>query len=333
MDKKSWIAGKPRTVVTATALAALMMGGAGFALGGSDAAQPGTQLSAAAEAPLPAAPIAGFADIIAAVDPAVVNIEVERNGGRRQHSGNYEDEAERFGEFFERFFDDEHGGPGAEGDEEMGESLKRWFREFGERRHGDERFGGEGPGRQYGMPLRGAGAGFIIDADGTIVTNNHVVAGADRIQVTLNDGRSFDAKLVGRDPATDLAVIEIDADEPLPYVTFGDSDEARVGDWVLTVGNPFGLENSVTMGIVSATGRSIGAGRYDDFLQIDAPINRGNSGGPAFNTKGEVIGVNTAIFSPSGGSVGIGFAIPTSTAKPVIDQLIKHGQVRRGWLG
>jgi serine protease Do len=169
--------------------------------------------------------------------------------------------------------------------------------------------------------------------DGTIVTNNHVVAGADRIQVTMNDGRSFDAELVGRDPATDLAVIQIDADKPLPYVTFGNSDEARVGDWVLTIGNPFGLENSVTMGIVSASGRSIGAGRYDDFLQIDAPINRGNSGGPAFNTKGEVIGVNTAIFSPSGGSVGIGFAIPSDMVQEIVAELQDDGHVQRGWLG
>jgi serine protease Do len=327
MEKKTWMAGKPRTVVTATALAALMIGGAGFALAGSDTAQSGTQLSAATAAQLPAAPMTGFADIVESVRPAVVNIEVERTGGSRQHSGSSEDEAERFGEFFERYFDDEHGGPGAKGDKEMGESLKRWFREFEERR------GAEGQGRQHGMPFRGAGAGFIIDADGTIVTNNHVVAGADRIQVTMNDGRSFDAELVGRDPATDLAVIQIDADKPLPYVTFGNSDEARVGDWVLTIGNPFGLENSVTMGIVSASGRSIGAGRYDDFLQIDAPINRGNSGGPAFNTKGEVIGVNTAIFSPSGGSVGIGFAIPSDMVQEIVAELQDDGHVQRGWLG
>jgi serine protease Do len=277
MEKKTWMAGKPRTVVTATALAALMIGGAGFALAGSDAA-----------------PMTGFADIVESVRPAVVNIEVERTGGSRQHSGSSEDEAERFGEFFERYFDDEHGGPGAKGDKEMGESLKRWFREFEERR------GAEGQGRQHGMPFRGAGAGFIIDA---------------------------------RDPATDLAVIQIDADKPLPYVTFGNSDEARVGDWVLTIGNPFGLENSVTMGIVSASGRSIGAGRYDDFLQIDAPINRGNSGGPAFNTKGEVIGVNTAIFSPSGGSVGIGFAIPSDMVQEIVAELQDDGHVQRGWLG
>ncbi|MDX1576284.1 MAG: Do family serine endopeptidase, partial [Kiloniellales bacterium] len=184
-----------------------------------------------------------------------------------------------------------------------------------------------------GQPMQGVGSGFIIDAEGTIVTNNHVVAEADRIEVTLTNGRSYQAELVGRDPATDLAVIKIEAEAPLPFVTFGQSDDARVGDWVITVGNPFGLENSVTMGIVSARGRSIGAGRYDDFLQIDAPINRGNSGGPAFNTKGEVIGVNTAIFSPSGGSVGIGFAIPSDMVQEIVAELQEEGRVERGWLG
>ncbi len=345
MRNGSWVAYRPRTAVTAAALATLMIGGAGLALAGSEstqstAASSGMALSAAAQSAGAVAPLSGFADIVDSVRPAVVNIEVVREGGRRPDSGESEGESERFGEFFERFFDEEGEGPGAEGEDETRESLRRWFREFQDRRHegeGHEGEQGHGHGQRHamprGMPLRVAGAGFIIDAEGTIVTNNHVVAGAGRIQVTLSDGCSFEATLVGRDPATDLAVIEIDSEAPLPFVAFGDSDAARVGDWVLTIGNPFGLENSVAMGIISARGRSIGAGRYDDFLQIDAPINRGNSGGPAFNTRGEVIGVNTAIFSPSGGSVGIGFAIPSDMVQEIVAELEDEGRVERGWLG
>jgi serine protease Do len=296
----------------------------------------GAAAQSAAQSAGAVAPLSGFADIVDSVRPAVVNIEVVREGGRRRDSDESEGESERFGEFFERFFDEEGEGSGAEGDDETRESLRRWFREFQDRWYegeGHEGEQGHGHGQRHAMPLRAAGAGFIIDAEGTIVTNNHVVAGVDRIQVTLSDGRSFEATLVGRDPATDLAVIEIDSETPLPFVAFGDSDAARVGDWVLTIGNPFGLENSVAMGIISARGRSIGAGRYDDFLQIDAPINRGNSGGPAFNTRGEVIGVNTAIFSPSGGSVGIGFAIPSDMVQEIVAELEDEGQVERGWLG
>jgi serine protease Do len=332
MRNRFWVSQKPRTAVTAAALAALMIGGTGLALAGSDSSQSGMAVSAAAtQSPAAVMPMSGFADIVDSVRPAVVNIEAVREAGRRSDAN----EDERFDDFFERFSDEQGEGPGDE--DEMRDSMKRWFREFQERRHEGE--GGEGKrhrrfgDRQQGAPMRAAGAGFIIDADGTIVTNNHVVAGADRIQVTLNDGRSFEATLVGRDPATDLAVIEIEAEAPLPFVAFGDSDVARVGDWVLTIGNPFGLENSVSMGIISARGRSIGAGRYDDFLQIDAPINRGNSGGPAFNTKGEVIGVNTAIFSPSGGSVGIGFAIPSGMVQEIVAELQDEGRVERGWLG
>ena len=332
MGNRNWMVHKPRTAVTAAAIAALMVGGTSLALAGSQSSQSTQEAAlgtaASATAPAALAPMSGFADIVDSVRPAVVNIEVEREAGWRMGSAGDGEGSEEFEDFFERYFDTPGEGPGAEDRDEMSKSLKRWFREFQERRQGQEGHGGP-----QGIPMRAAGAGFIIDADGTIVTNNHVVAGADKITVTLHDGRSFEGSLVGRDPATDLAVIDIEDDKPFPFVAFGDSDATRVGDWVLTVGNPFGLENSVTMGIVSASGRSIGAGRYDDFLQIDAPINRGNSGGPAFNTQGEVIGVNTAIFSPSGGSVGIGFAIPSAMVQEIVAELQDDGRVERGWLG
>lgn len=178
------------------------------------------------------------------------------------------------------------------------------------------------------------GSGFIISAEGYVVTNNHVIDGADAIRVTLHNDRSFDAELIGRDEKTDIAVLKIDpADEVLQPVSFGNSDQMRVGDWVLAIGNPFGLGGSVTAGIISARGRDIGSGPYDDFIQTDAAINRGNSGGPLFNLDGEVIGINTAIFSQSGGSVGIGFAIASNLAENVVLQLQEYGQTRRGWLG
>jgi serine protease Do len=177
------------------------------------------------------------------------------------------------------------------------------------------------------------GSGFIIDPQGYIVTNNHVVANADRVSVILQDGTRHSARVLGRDQKTDLALLKIKSGERLPYVDWGDSNRVRVGDWVVAVGNPFGLGGTVTAGIVSAIGRNINEGPYDDFLQIDAPINRGNSGGPTFDLSGHVIGINTAIFSPSGGSVGIGFAIPSNTAKYVVAQLKAHGRVTWGWLG
>jgi serine protease Do len=177
------------------------------------------------------------------------------------------------------------------------------------------------------------GSGFIIDKTGIIVTNNHVIDGSKKITVKLPDGRSFDAKLMGADSATDIAVLKIKADKSLPTVDFGDDRQLRVGDWVVAVGNPFGLSNSVTAGIVSSIGRDIGSGPYTDFIQIDAPINRGNSGGPTFDLRGQVIGMNSMIFSPSGGSVGIGFAIPASTIHDVVAQIEAHGHVARGWLG
>src|SRR6185437_2739109 len=177
------------------------------------------------------------------------------------------------------------------------------------------------------------GSGFIIDPSGLVVTNNHVIADADQITVTLQDDTSFKAEVVGKDGKTDLALLRIKSSKPLPFVKFGDSDKSRVGDWVLAIGNPFGLGGTGTAGILSARAREINSGPYDDFLQTDAAINRGNSGGPMFNMDGDVIGINTAIFSPSGGSIGIGFAIPASEAKPVIEQIEKYGHARRGWLG
>ena len=177
------------------------------------------------------------------------------------------------------------------------------------------------------------GSGFVIDPKGIIVTNNHVIADAVNIQVHLQDGTLLKAELVGHDPKTDIAVIRVKPDKDLPFVNFGDSDKARIGQWVLAIGNPFGLGGSVSLGIISARGRDINAGPYDDYLQTDAAINKGNSGGPLFDMQGNVMGVNTAIFSPSGGSVGIGFSVPANEAKAVASQLVKYGETRRGWLG
>ncbi len=196
------------------------------------------------------------------------------------------------------------------------------------------------PGFQIPIPQQpqefkrqGTGSGFIISKDGLILTNNHVIDKAQTITVTLNDKEQYTAKIVGRDPKTDLAVLKIKPKESLPTVTLGDSQAIRVGDWVMAIGNPFGLTNTVTTGIVSAKGRVIGAGPYDNFIQTDAPINPGNSGGPLFNMAGEVIGINTAIFSQSGGNMGIGFAIPVSMVKSVLPELETTGTVTRGWLG
>ena len=181
--------------------------------------------------------------------------------------------------------------------------------------------------------MRGAGAGFVIDPAGIIVTNSHVVGHASRITVTLADGRELPGQAVGVDELTDLAVIRVTSPTPLPAVSWGDSRGVEVGDWILAAGNPFGVGASVTAGIVSARGRDIGAGPFDDFIQIDAPINPGNSGGPTFNMQGQVIAVNTAIVSPTGGSVGIGFAVPSEIAQRVVNDLRQKGRIDRGWLG
>jgi serine protease Do len=188
-----------------------------------------------------------------------------------------------------------------------------------------------GPGGRHGE-MMGQGSGFFISSDGYAVTNNHVVDGADKVEVTTDAGKTYTAKVIGTDPRTDVALIKVEGDSNFPFAKLSES-KARIGDWVLAVGNPFGLGGTVTAGIVSASGRDIGSGPYDDFIQIDAPVNKGNSGGPAFNMQGEVVGVNTAIYSPSGGSVGIAFSIPAATVKNVIAQLKDKGSVSRGWIG
>ena len=219
-----------------------------------------------------------------------------------------------------------------------GSPFEQFFHDFMER-HGQGQGQGQGQGHGDDQPDQPAhrgqalGSGFIVDASGIIVTNNHVIEGADDITVTLHDGTSLKATLVGKDDRSDIAVLKVKSDTPLPAVPFADSDTARVGDWVLAIGNPFGLGGSVTAGIVSARGRDIRQGPYDDFIQTDAAINRGNSGGPLFNMDGQVVGINTAIYSPSGGSIGIGFSIPSNMAKVVVEQLRDYGRAKRGWLG
>ncbi len=206
----------------------------------------------------------------------------------------------------------------------------REFRDF----FGEEffrRFFGEIPERE--LRQRSLGSGVVVSEDGYIVTNNHVVADAEEIVVTFSENERYEAKIIGRDPKTDLALIKIQVDKPIRAARFGDSDKLRVGDWVVAIGNPFGLGNTLTAGVVSAKGRVIGAGPYDNFIQTDASINPGNSGGPLFNLDGEVIGINTAIFTQSGGNIGIGFAIPINMAKSVMSQLKEKGRVVRGWLG
>jgi len=250
-----------------------------------------------------------FADLAAKLQPAVVNISTTQQieVGRQFPGMPALPPGSPWEEFFRRFME-ERGSNG----EEQGEPITR--------------------------EARSLGSGFIIDPEGYIVTNNHVITGrdgqtvVDKITVILNDDRRFEARVVGRDPATDLALLKIDA-KNLPYVQWGDSTSTRVGDWVIAIGNPFGLGVTVTAGIVSALHREIGVGQYDRLIQTDASINRGNSGGPMFDTDGKVIGIATAILSPTGGNIGIGFAIPADQAKPIIEQLRTLGKVRRGWLG
>ncbi len=223
-----------------------------------------------------------------------------------------------------------------------GSPMEQFFEDFFKKHRGQG-----GPGGQGGPDAQGdnsdadksprrvnsLGSGFIIDPSGLIVTNNHVIADADEINVILNDGTKLPAQLVGKDSKADLALLRVKADHPLKAVAFGDSDKLRLGEWVIAIGNPFSLGGTVTAGIVSARNRDIQSGPYDNYIQTDAAINRGNSGGPLFNLNGEVIGINTAIISPSGGSIGIGFAVPSDTAVPVLNQLREYGEARRGWLG
>ena len=250
-----------------------------------------------------AAPLGySFADVVEQVSPAVVNIAVTKSARPTPTAalpGRVPRGDSRLDEFFGRFFEM----PGQSGTP-------------------------RGPQRSQGQ-----GSGFVVDTDGYIATNQHVIEGADEIIVTLQSGEKLEATLLGQDARTDLALIKIDAPRGLSALRFGDSDHARVGDWVLAIGNPFGLGGTATAGIISARGRDIQSGPYDDYLQIDAPINSGNSGGPVFNSAGEVIGVNTAIFSPNGGNIGIGFAIPANQAKLVVAALRSNGSVNRGWLG
>jgi serine protease Do len=253
-----------------------------------------------------------FAPLVKKVSPAVVNISVTQNAAADETAE--ESETTPFPGFPNSPFD---------------EMLRRFFEQqnpSGQRHVFPQMPGGEA----HRIAL---GSGFIIDPSGYVVTNSHVVGNASKVEVTLQDESKHTAKIIGRDPKTDIAVLKIDSDKPLPFVTFGDSSGAQVGDWVMAVGNPFGLGGTVTTGIISARGRDIHSGPFDDFLQIDAPINRGNSGGPTFNLDGQVIGINTAIYSPNGGSVGIGFAVPSNVAKTVVAQLEQHGKVSRGWLG
>jgi serine protease Do len=245
----------------------------------------------------------GFADLVSKVKPAVISVRVKISQDQDEMTGS---------------------GGGNIIPSQPGAPLDKFFQQFGHSNIPN--------GMRPRQVITGEGSGFFISADGYAVTNNHVVDHASSVQVTTDNGKTYTAKVIGTDPKTDLALIKVDGDGKFPYVKFADQ-APRVGDWVVAVGNPFGLGGTVTAGIVSARGRDIGAGPYDDYVQIDAPINKGNSGGPAFDIEGNVIGVNTAIFSPSGGSVGIGFDIPAETAKLVVAQLKEHGHVTRGWIG
>ncbi|MBR0849009.1 Do family serine endopeptidase [Bradyrhizobium diazoefficiens] len=265
-----------------------------------------TSFVAPAQAAEAAATPPGFGDLVGRVKPAVISVRVK-----------IDQDNDKTAMLQQNRMDQDEDSP-----------LDQFSRQFGFRFPD----GRNGMPRQRHQVITGEGSGFFISADGYAVTNNHVVDHAQSVQVTTDDGTIYTAKVVGTDPKTDLALIKVEGKKDFPFVKFSDQ-KPRIGDWVVAVGNPFGLGGTVTAGIVSASGRDIGNGPYDDFIQIDAPINKGNSGGPAFDMNGNVIGVNTAIFSPSGGSVGIGFDIPASTAKLVVAQLRDKGAVTRGWLG
>ena len=288
----------------AAALAALIAGGAvesGFVPPAVPAYAQAPTTSATQQMP-------SFADVVEKVKPAVVSVRVKANMmANRSDDG---DEAFGLPDF------------------PPGSPMERFFHRFQDGRGGQGYEFRRGPRRN----AEAQGSGFFISADGYVVTNNHVVDHASEVQVTMDDGRTLDAKIVGTDPKTDLAVLRVKEGGNFPYVPFA-AKAPRVGDWVVAIGNPFGLGGTVTAGIVSARGRDIGAGPYDDFLQIDAPVNRGNSGGPTFNLNGEVVGINTAIASPSGGNIGIAFAIPSDEAQKVVASLKDNGSVSRGFIG
>ena len=300
---------------------------AGAAVAVTVTGMPAIQNAFAEPVKIQAQAVPGFADVVAAVTPAVVSVRVQSRANPVNDDMTFN-----------------FGGPENFNDLPDDHPLKRFFREFGEQ----DQFGNQMPGqrradrwqnrrdhRDQKPRLRPSsqGSGFFISEDGFLVTNNHVIDGGTAFTVVMTDGTELDAKLIGRDPRTDLAVLKVDDKRKFTYVSFADEKKVRVGDWVVAVGNPFGLGGTVTAGIISALGRDIGAGPYDDFLQVDAAVNRGNSGGPTFNLSGEVVGINTAIFSPSGGNVGIAFAIPASVAKDVVAKLMADGEIARGWLG
>jgi serine protease Do len=264
--------------------------------------------------------VPSFADVVTAVTPAVVSVRVSSKATPASA-----DEDGFFGQDFNQLPDDH--------------PLKRFFKEFGQNDQPGDQGGSDDHWKRFGhrdskprLRPTSQGSGFFISEDGYLVTNNHVVDGGAAFTVLMSDGTELDAKLIGHDPRTDLAVLKVDDKRKFSYVQFADDSKVRVGDWVVAVGNPFGLGGTVTAGIVSARSRDLG-GAYDDYLQIDAAVNRGNSGGPSFNLNGEVVGINTAIFSPNGANAGIAFAIPASVAKDVVAKLIKGGDIRRGWLG
>ncbi|HEX5508161.1 MAG TPA: Do family serine endopeptidase [Pseudolabrys sp.] len=297
-DKRKFPSGRRVALLGSAAVlgVAVLAGGPGhFNFGPAPATAQTTNLSEKASAAK--APV-GFADLVAKVKPAVISVRVRIDEPATTGMNSSDNGMQS----------------------PPGSPMEKFFRQFGRNL----------PHRK--QIITGEGSGFFISADGYAVTNNHVVDHADTVQVKTDDGTIYKAKVIGTDPKTDLALIKVDSDKTFPYVKFADK-APRVGDWVVAVGNPFGLGGTVTAGIISARGRDIGSGPYDDYIQIDAPINKGNSGGPAFNVDGNVIGVNTAIFSPSGGSVGIGFDIPASTAKNVIAQLKEHGKIVRAYMG
>ncbi|HEY8595208.1 MAG TPA: Do family serine endopeptidase [Devosiaceae bacterium] len=300
---RSRIFSRSRKMIVASTLAIAL------ALGGGATAFMLTSESANAQITVPSvAPSAGFADLVAAVKPAVVSITVDG-----------QEKVQNSSQYYFNFPDLPPDNP-----------LRRFFDQFG-----PDMGQGPGNGPNGQPPVRkfvAAGSGFIISGDGYVVTNNHVVENAQKVTVVYDNGEEHSAKIIGTDPRTDLALLKIDGASNLPFVKLAEN-EVRVGDWVVAVGNPFGLGGTVTAGIVSARGRDLNSSTYDDFIQIDAAVNRGNSGGPDFNLSGEVVGVNTAIFSPNGGNVGIAFAIPAATVKQVVEQLKTHGSVTRGFLG
>jgi serine protease Do len=284
---------------------------------------------AVAEVPM----MPNVADLAERLLPSVVEISVESkaNGADSVVQDTAPNDSP-FKDFFDEFLKrrNQQGQPGQQGQKDQPKDNNGDQGNNGGDGQGDN---GDGGPDGNGKTVNSLGSGFVIDSAGLIVTNNHVVDGEVKMQVHLQDGTILKAELVGHDPKTDIAVIRVKSDKPLPAVAFADSDKVRVGEWALAIGNPFGLGGSVSLGIISARNRDINAGPYDDYFQTDAAINKGNSGGPLFNMNGEVVGVNTAIFSPTGGSVGIGFSVPANTVKNVVAQLVKYGETRRGWLG